>query len=127
MLPEAPTPLLGHGGRGVQKKGTQVSFSPHYLPAKVARPLSPRVHTCDMEVKGLSHRVAVKTGDEAGKEVGCDQDRGRWEAACHVSELARGCKEKQRGSEHLPTRPPASWGIRSITSLICVLAVAEEA
>ena len=98
LLPEAPTPLLGHGGRGVQKKGTQVSFSPHYLPAKVARPLSPRVHTCDMEVKGLSHRVAVKTGDEVGKEVGCDQDRGRWEAACHVSELARGCKEKQRGT-----------------------------
>ena len=66
-----------------------------------------------MEVKGLSHRVAVKTGDEAGKEVGCDQDGGRWEAACHVSELARGCNQ-------------TTWGIRSITSLIYVLAVAEE-
>lgn len=79
-----------------------------------------------MEVKGFPRRVAVKTGDEAG-EVGCDQGKDRWEAACHLSELARDHKEKQRGSEHLPTRPPASWGIRNITSLICVLAVAEAA
>lgn len=127
MLPKAPIPLLGHGGRGVQKKGSQVSFSPHYLPAKGTPPLSPRVHTCEMEVKGLPRRVAVKTGDEAGKEVGCDQDEDRWEPACHLSKLARDHKEKQRGSEHLPTRPPASWGIRSINSLICVLAVAEAA